>query len=56
MAEIYCRKKHRLQDLCGDECRILLSYAVNRLDHCRYGENKRVFAINVRCWLTYRRE
>lgn len=39
MIKIYCRKKHRSQDLC-DECRILLSYAVNRLDHCRYGENK----------------
>ena len=39
MIKIYCRKKHRSQDLC-DECRALLSYALNRLDHCRYGENK----------------
>jgi Nitrous oxide-stimulated promoter. len=39
MIRIYCRKKHRSQDLC-DECQALLSYALNRLDHCRYGENK----------------
>lgn len=39
MIEIYCRKKHRSQDLC-DECRALLSYALNRLDRCHYGENK----------------
>ena len=39
MIKIYCRKKHRSQDLC-EECRALLSYALNRLDHCRDGENK----------------
>lgn len=39
MIKIYCRKKHRSQDLC-DDCRAVLNYALNRLDHCRYGENK----------------
>ena len=39
MIKIYCRKKHRSQELC-EECRALLSYALNRLDHCRDGENK----------------
>lgn len=39
MIKIYCHKKHRSHDLCV-ECQTLLSYALNRLDHCRYGENK----------------
>lgn len=39
MIKIYCRKKHRSKDLC-DECKTLLVYALNRLDHCRYGEDK----------------
>lgn len=39
MIKIYCRKKHRSQDLC-EECRALLNYALNRLNHCRYGVNK----------------
>lgn len=39
MISIYCRKKHGSKVLC-DECQTLLSYALNRLNHCRYGENK----------------
>nr|WP_320025352.1 nitrous oxide-stimulated promoter family protein [uncultured Acetobacterium sp.] len=39
MIKIYCRKKHGSKNLC-DACKTLLSYALNRLDHCRYGENK----------------
>ncbi|WP_303869063.1 nitrous oxide-stimulated promoter family protein [Acetobacterium wieringae] len=39
MIKIYCRKKHHTKHLCA-ECQALLSYALNRLDHCRYGENK----------------
>lgn len=39
MINIYCCKKHGSKDLC-DECKALLSYALNRLDHCRYGGNK----------------
>lgn len=39
MIKIYCRKKHRSKALC-DDCQALLGYSLNRLDHCRYGENK----------------
>lgn len=39
MIKIYCRKKHHSKQLC-DDCQALLDYALNRLDHCRYGENK----------------
>lgn len=39
MIRIYCLKHHHQDQLC-DECRQLQNYALNRLSHCRYGENK----------------
>jgi len=39
MIGIYCKKKHRRQELC-EECLLILEYAKQRLDNCRYGENK----------------
>lgn len=40
MIEIYCHgKKHVSKWLCED-CSALLDYAYQRLDHCKFGENK----------------
>jgi len=41
MIEIYCWKKHRRAkgELCS-ECSSLLEYALERLEHCPFGENK----------------
>ena len=40
MVEIYCHgKKHTAKGLC-EECSALLDYAYQRLDHCKFGEEK----------------
>lgn len=39
MIAIYCRKHHQHDGLCP-ECLELLEYAHQRLDHCKFGENK----------------
>lgn len=39
MIKLYCKKNHHNKELCN-ECKELLEYALKRLDHCRYGENK----------------
>ena len=40
MVEIYCYgKKHTAKGLC-EECSALLDYAYQRLDHCKFGEEK----------------
>jgi hypothetical protein len=40
MIRLYCRHHHGSKDdLCAD-CRELQTYALARLEHCRYGENK----------------
>ncbi len=41
MVDFFCSKKHGTQrgELC-DECAELLEYSHERLDHCRYGEDK----------------
>ncbi|WP_041668602.1 nitrous oxide-stimulated promoter family protein [Acetobacterium woodii] len=39
MIKKYCKKKHHTNDLC-DACNELLRYALKRLEHCQYGENK----------------
>jgi predicted amidophosphoribosyltransferase len=40
MIEIYCRGRHRrARGLCA-ECEQLLAYATQRIDKCRFGENK----------------
>ena len=46
MVEIYCHgKKHERKRLLNhvevcEECSALLNYAYQRLDHCKFGENK----------------
>ena len=39
MIRLYCRKYEGHDELCPN-CRELLDYAHNRLDRCRYGEDK----------------
>lgn len=39
MIRLYCQKKEGNSSLCP-QCRELLDYACNRLDHCRYGIDK----------------
>ncbi len=41
MINLYCRKRHNTPkgELCR-ECADLLSYSLERLDRCRYGEEK----------------
>ncbi len=39
MIALYCKGLHKRQSLC-DECRQLLDYSVNRLQKCRFGEEK----------------
>ena len=39
MIHIYCRNKERNSVLC-DNCRLLLVYALQRLDHCPFGDDK----------------
>lgn len=39
MIELYCRKKENNKELC-EECRSLLAYACERLDRCKFGEQK----------------
>lgn len=44
MIRLYCKKTHKGTDKNGNklcpECQVLLEYAYNRLDKCRFGENK----------------
>lgn len=39
MIRLYCRHKEGNARLCPD-CKALLAYALARLDHCRWGEEK----------------
>lgn len=41
MIVLYCNKKHRTHDgnLC-DDCQELLSYSLQKLDYCQYGDEK----------------
>ena len=40
MIKIYCNKHHNTKDELCPCCLELLTYAINPLDNCRYGENK----------------
>jgi len=40
MIRIYCRSKHRQKDRLCFNCRQLENYAHQRLEHCKFGENK----------------
>ena len=40
MIDIYCRGNHGSNGTLCEECRILLDYAWQRLDRCKFGEQK----------------
>ncbi len=42
MIRIYCRLKHKQQNLLCPDCRKLEDCAHGRLEHCPFGENKPV--------------
>lgn len=60
MVEIFCHAHHDRQnnseDLC-EECSELLSYAIARLEHCKFGENKSTCQkCSVHCYKPEKRE
>ena len=40
MVDIYCKKKHKHKDGLCEECQELLVYSRQRLDKCKFGEEK----------------
>ena len=40
MIHMYCRSKHGIKDTLCYECEELRSYALSRLEHCTFGDNK----------------
>jgi len=56
MIGLYCRKKHRSSDLCG-ECRELLDYALERIETCPFQGRKTTCArCPVHCYPSVMRE
>ncbi|WP_434510557.1 nitrous oxide-stimulated promoter family protein [Desulfitobacterium sp. AusDCA] len=51
MIQLYCQHKHCPQAKLCDNCQGLLHYAHQRLDHCKFGENKTVCGdCSVHCY------
>jgi hypothetical protein len=40
MVGLYCKKKHKINNALCSECEDLLTYSLERLDRCRFGNNK----------------
>ncbi|AET65917.1 Nitrous oxide-stimulated promoter [Desulfosporosinus orientis DSM 765] len=40
MLNLYCRGHHQTEGELCPQCQELLKYALARLDHCKFGENK----------------
>jgi hypothetical protein len=57
MVHLYCRHRHQIaQGLCAD-CRELLTYALQRLDNCPFGEGKTTcVGCKVHCYRPDHRE
>lgn len=57
LIQLHCQDKHKpLGELCED-CQELLHYAHQRLDHCKFGENKTVCGdCTVHCYKKEMRE
>lgn len=56
MIRLYCRKKEKNPLLCPD-CKELLHYAHNRLDHCVFGEDKGTCKqCSIHCYMPAMRE
>ncbi|AHF05961.1 nitrous oxide-stimulated promoter family protein [Desulfitobacterium metallireducens] len=57
LIKLYCHDKHHPhEELCRD-CQILFDYAQQRLDHCKFGEDKTVCGdCTVHCYKIEMRE
>ncbi|MFA9398109.1 MAG: nitrous oxide-stimulated promoter family protein [Clostridiaceae bacterium] len=40
MIKMYCNKKHKTKEGLCEECGVLFEYAIERLENCKFGENK----------------
>ncbi len=57
MARIYCKAHHQTKEELCEECRALLSYALERIDKCPYQEGKPVCsACPIHCYTPAMRE
>lgn len=56
MIRLFCRKKEKNKELCS-ECKALLQYAHERLDHCPFKEGKGTCKnCRIHCYKTDMRE
>jgi ATP-dependent helicase YprA (DUF1998 family) len=57
MARIFCKAHHQTKEGLCEECRALLSYALERIDKCPYQEGKPVCsACPIHCYTPAMRE
>lgn len=42
MIKLYCQRHHKSSNPPCSDCQELLTYAYQRVEHCRFGENKTV--------------
>lgn len=50
MIKLYCRHKEGNKELC-DQCNQLIIYATTRLDHCKFGnEKKSCKSCSIHCY------
>ena len=57
MIKLYCKQKHKIkEELCGN-CHELLEYAYERIDNCKFANNKPVCAkCRIQCYETEMRK
>ncbi len=56
MVAMYCKGQKHSDPLCPD-CRLILDYALQRLDDCQFGENKKFCSkCTVHCYKPAMRE
>ena len=57
MIKLYCKQKHKIkEELCGN-CHELLEYAYERIDNCKFANNKPVCAkCSIQCYETEMRK
>lgn len=57
LIQLHCHDKHQPQGELCENCQELLNYAHQRLDHCKFGENKTVCGdCTVHCYKKEMRE
>lgn len=51
MIEIYCRNKHKSEEILCDECEDIKKYSISKVTNCRYAINKPVCKnCNTHCY------